>query len=183
MDSGYKFRNPEGIYFVTFAVVEWVDLFSRKYYVQIVLDSLAYCIKNKGLRLHAYCILTNHLHLIISAKTGQNLADILRDLKKFTSRQLIQAIEQNKAESRRNWMLWIFKAAARKNARNSSYQLWRQNNQPKELVTNHFMQEKLNYVHNNPVAAGYVYQPEDWCWSSARAYSGELSELPLCFIE
>lgn len=104
MDSGYKIRNQNGIYFVTFAVVEWVDVFTRKMYADMVVESLRFCQCEKGLRIHAWCIMSNHIHLIISAEEN-SLSDILRDFKKFTSRKVIKAIEENLLESRRNWML------------------------------------------------------------------------------
>ncbi len=101
--QGYKIRDESSVYFVTFAVVEWIDVFSRKMYADIVLNSLSYCCKSKGLKLFAWCIMTNHLHLIVQAENGK-LSDILRDFKKFTSKSIIKAIEDNRQESRRNWM-------------------------------------------------------------------------------
>ena len=67
-EGGYKIRNPAAIHFITFAVVEWVDIFTRKQYRDIVLESIKYCQAEKGLLLHAWCIMSNHLHLIASAK-------------------------------------------------------------------------------------------------------------------
>jgi putative transposase len=99
-DDGYKIRDQHAVHFITFAVVEWVDVFTRRTYSDIVIQSIFYCINNKGLKLHGWCIMTNHLHLIISAPNG-NLSDILRDFKKFTSKEIITAIENNKQESRR----------------------------------------------------------------------------------
>jgi len=98
--GGYKIRNPAAIHFITFAVVEWVDVFTRKDYRDIVLDSIRFCQAEKGLVLHAWCVMSNHLHLVVSAK-NENLSDILRDFKKFTSKQIIEAILNNKQESRR----------------------------------------------------------------------------------
>ena len=77
-DGGYKIRNQAAIHFITFAVVEWVDVFTRKDYRDIVLESLKHCQAEKGLLLHCWCIMSNHLHLIISAKNN-DLSDILRD--------------------------------------------------------------------------------------------------------
>ena len=85
-----------------------------------MLDSLAYCQKEKGLLIHAYCIMPSHLHLIISA-VNNNLSDIIRDFKKFTSAKILKTIEENSKESRRNWMLWIFKKAGENNERNTTY--------------------------------------------------------------
>ena len=60
-DDGYKIRDEYGVYYITFAVVEWVDVFSRKLYTDIVLDSLKFCIENKQLKLFAWCIMSNHV--------------------------------------------------------------------------------------------------------------------------
>jgi len=106
-DSGYKIRNKKEIHFVTFAVLEWVDVFTRKEYRDILIESLKFCQKEKGLLLHGWCIMSNHIHLIASAK-NENLSDLRRDFKKFTSKQIIAAIEKNMSESRREWMLKTF---------------------------------------------------------------------------
>ena len=113
--------------------------------------------------------MSNHVHLIINAADG-NLSDILRDFKKFTSKSIIAAIETSKEESRKNWMLWIFKKAGEKNSRNSSYQFWRQDNHAIQLDTVQFTLDKLNYLHSNPVKAGIVDKPEEYLLSSARDY-------------
>ena len=124
MSDGYKIRNKKEIHFVTFAVVVpiaigRVDVFTRKEYRDIV-ESLKFCQKEKGLLLHAWCIMSNHIHLIASAKNG-NLSDILRDFKKFTSKQIIVAITKNKAESSKEWVLAIFKVQAENNSHNVNY--------------------------------------------------------------
>ena len=181
--KGYKITNPEGIYFITFAVVEWVDVFTRKAYAEVVIDSLKYCQKQKGLVIYAWCLMSNHIHLICEAKEGFKLSDILRDFKKFTSSTIVKMIEENKQESRRNWMLWIFKSQGEKNSKNTNYQFWRQNNHPKELVTNKFFDEKLNYIHNNPVEGGIVDEPEHYVFSSARDYAGRKGLIEVQFIE
>jgi len=177
-DEGYKIRDEYGVYYLTFAVVEWIDVFSRKIYIDIVLDSLKFCIEKKQLKLFAWCIMTNHIHLIVQSSKG-DLSGTLRDFKKFTSSRIINAIEQNKEESRRNWMLWIFKKAGEKNSRNKDYQFWQQENHPVQLSTIPFTLEKLNYIHNNPVKAGIVEKPEDYLLSSGRDYFGMRGLLPI----
>lgn len=168
-DGGYKIRNQGAVHFVTFAVVEWIDVFTRKQYRDIVLDSIKFCQAEKGLWLHSWCIMSNHLHLIVSAKEN-NLSDVLRDFKKFTSKELIKAINDNKQESRRDWMLDIFKREGAKNSRNTEYQFWRQDNQPMELYSGAFTFQKMNYIHQNPVEAGIVERAEDYLYSSAKDY-------------
>jgi REP element-mobilizing transposase RayT len=166
---GYKIRNKSGIYFITFAVVEWIDVFTRKEYQEIIIDSLKYCQRTKGLIIYAWCLMTNHIHLIITAKNS-DLSEILRDFKKFTSVTIIKAIERNYKESRKDWMIKIFKKVETKNSKNVNFQFWRQENQPKELYSEKFTQEKLDYLHNNPVESGLVETAEDYLLSSAKNY-------------
>jgi REP element-mobilizing transposase RayT len=168
-DGGHKIRNKEDIHFVTFAVVEWVDVFTRKEYKDIVIESLKHCQKERGLQIHSWCIMSNHLHLVVSAKQGDT-SDILRDFKKFTSKEIIKAITNHAGESRREWMLEIFRREGAANSRNVIYQFWRQDNQPKELFSSEFTGQKLEYIHNNPVEAGIVEKAEDYVFSSARDY-------------
>ena len=168
-DGGYKIINNKEIHFITFAVVEWVDVFTRKQYRDIVLDSLGYCQKEKGLVIYSWCIMSNHVHLLVKAR-DENLSDVLRDFKKFTSKQIIQAIKENEKESRRDWMLKIFKEQGTINSRNKEYQFWRQDNQPKECYSPSFSVQKMDYIHQNPVGAGLVEKAEDYLYSSARNY-------------
>ena len=95
--AGYKIRNKEGTYFITFAVVEWVDVFTRKKYKDIVLESLRYCQKEKSLIVYAWCIMSNHIHFI--ASKNDDLSVILRDFKKFTSKKLLLAIITNQKKT------------------------------------------------------------------------------------
>jgi REP element-mobilizing transposase RayT len=173
MSSKYKFHNPDGIYFITFAVVRWVDVFTRDNYREIILDSLKFCQKEKGLRLHAYVIMTNHLHLIISRQGDYLLENIMRDFKKFTSSQLIKAIKENPYESRKEWMIEIFEVEGRRNPNNKFFQFWQQDNHPIELTSNKMMGQKLDYLHNNPVKQSFVNRPEGFPWSSMANYIGE----------
>ncbi len=98
--GGYKIRNKEAIHFITFAVVEWIDVFTRKVYRDLLLDSIRYCQKEKGLILHSWCIMSNHVHLVISARDN-NPSDILRDFKKYTSKKINKAIIANPRESQK----------------------------------------------------------------------------------
>ena len=167
--GGYKISNKAGIHFVTFAVVEWVDVFTNKQYRDILLESLRYCQKYKGLQIYGWCIMSNHVHLVVAA-ANNDTSEILRDFKKFTAREIIRAIRENPTESRKEWMLNIFNKMGASNSRNKQYQFWRHTNQPKELFSQKFTQQKLDYIHNNPVAAGIVESAADYLYSSARDY-------------
>ncbi|WP_258104373.1 transposase [Marinoscillum sp. MHG1-6] len=141
--SAYKFDDPDGLYFVTFTVVEWVDVFTREDYVMIILGSLRHCQKEKGLIIHAWVIMSNHLHLVISRKEGVNnsFSDIVRDFKKFTSSQILASIQSNSFESRRGWMLWLFQSAGAKNSNNKNYQFWKHDSHSELLFSNKFMDQ------------------------------------------
>jgi REP element-mobilizing transposase RayT len=179
MSRAYKMRNPDGYYFISFATVSWIDLFTRVIYKDIVLDSIRYCQKEKGLVLHAWCIMTNHVHLIVSRKGEATLSDIFRDLKKHTSKTLITAIQDNIQESRKDLILYVFKSAGEYNPNNKTYQLWQQDNRPIEIYSNEVMDQKLSYIHSNPIIAGFVDTAEHYLYSSARDYAGEKGLLEL----
>jgi REP element-mobilizing transposase RayT len=172
MSTKYKIRNQEALHFISFATVEWIDVFTRPIYKEVIVESLKYCQQSKGLILYAWCLMTNHVHLIISTNGKNKQEDILRDFKKFTAKKCLELIESNDSESRKNWMLWIFKSAGKKNSNNIKYQFWRQDNHPIELDSNKLMDQKLEYIHNNPVEEGIVDVPEEYLYSSARNYAG-----------
>ena len=182
MPTGYRIDDQKGLYFLTFQVVEWVDVFSRKLYVDIVLDSLRYCRENKGLKVWAYVIMTNHVHVIVSHPDGF-LSDTLRDLKRFTAVQILKAIEENKHESRKTWMLSQFAFAAKKHKRNSQYQFWRHDNHAIELDSHKFIMQKMVYIHENPIRAGFVEEAEHWMYSSQRNYSGLYALIEVDLME
>lgn len=160
------------MYFVTYATVGWVDVFTRNEYRNVILDSLRYCCANKGLEVYAWVIMTNHVHLIIGT-SGENMEHILGNHKSYTAGVLHTAIADNMHESRKEWMLSIFSEAGKTNSNNLNYQFWQQHNKPVELYSLPVIMQKLDYIHNNPVRAGFVEHPEDWRYSSARDYVGK----------
>jgi putative transposase len=172
MSRKYKISDQGAVYFVTFTVVNWLDVFTRREYRDIFLESLRYCQKNKGLDVFAYCMMSSHVHMIIGRQGNPNLEDIIRDIKKFTSVQIMEAILKNQQESRRELLVWLFKRAGERNKNNTNYQFWQQHNHPIELNTSQMIDERLNYIHNNPVEAGIVLSPEDYLYSSAVNYAG-----------
>ena len=152
-------------------MINWIDLFVRNEYKEVMIESWKSCQANKGLEICAWCIMPSHVHMIIGSESNP-LENIMRDMKSFTSRKLRETIEQNQQESRKEWLLWMMERAGKSNPNNDDFQLWQQHNQPIELNTNEKMRERLEYVHNNPVKAGFVGRPEDWLWSSAGDYAG-----------
>jgi REP element-mobilizing transposase RayT len=169
MSTKYTVRDQNAPHFLTLTIVGWIDIFTRKIYRDIVIESLKYCQKEKGLEIFAYVIMSNHIHLIANARVGYSLSGILRDFKKFTSKKMILSI-QEEPESRRNWMLKLFAYAGVSNSNNKNFQVWQQDNHAVELYSNRFILQKLNYIHNNPVRAAIVEDPADYLYSSARNY-------------
>lgn len=171
MSSKYKIRDQEKPYFVSFATVNWIDVFIRNEYRQVVTESIRYCQKEKGLELYAWCIMSSHVHMIIGT-IKEPMEGILRDMKSFTSRKMKEEIANHPGESRKEWLLWFFERAGKNNSNNNSWQFWQQDNQPKEIRGDVMAKQKLDYIHNNPVEAGYVAEPGHWLYSSALDYSG-----------
>lgn len=177
--QGYKIRDQNGLHFLTMTIVGWVDLFTRKECKDIIIESFKYCQKNKGLELFAYVIMSSHVHIIARAnEESAGLSAIIRDMKKHTSKELIKWIKESKIESRSEWLKVLFGYHGRNNSNNKNFQLWIQNNQPKEIRHPNFMNQKLNYIHNNPIKAGIVNRMEDYRYSSAGNYMG-LDNLPI----
>ena len=182
--NGHKITNQNHVHFITPTIVGWIDVFTRKVYKDIIIDSLKFCIKNKGLSVHAYVIMSNHLHLVVSAKEGFQLSNILRDFKRHTSKAIITEILTNSNESRQEWMLKLFKYFAKYNKNNTTHQLWKRDNHPAELPYNNWIKQKIDYIHINPVRAGIVETPEDYVYSSAKNYIRlEVGLLPLEMLE
>lgn len=173
MSRNYKFHNLEGLYFVSFAVVEWLDVFTRNEYKDILVDSLSFCQQEKGMEIIAWCIMTNHVHLVFRSVKGEKPQLILGDFKRFTSKKLVKSIKENPRESRKEFLLEQFKKAAQKASNVTNYQFWRHDNKPIELWSTKVINEKVNYIHQNPVEAGLVYKAEDYVYSSALDYAGE----------
>ena len=169
MSSKYKSGENEVPHFVTFTIVGWIDVFTRALYKDILVNSLTFCIKNKGLELHAWVIMTNHVHLIISTKQN-SISDFVRDIKKYTSKMTIETIQKNNRESRKEWMLSMFDYAGKINNNNVNFQLWKQYYHPIELNTPRRLEIALNYLHNNPVKAGLVWEPWHYKYSSGIDY-------------
>ena len=182
MGRKYAIRDNQQLHFVTFTVVHWIDIFIREEYRRIIYDSIKYCQANKGLEVYGYCIMTSHIHMILGTETGM-LTDIIRDFKSFTSRHIRKEIESSLVESRRDWILQLLYQAGSRNERNNDFQFWQQHNHPIELNTNDILQQRLDYIHNNPVTQGLVEKEEEWLHSSAGDYHGiRKGEIELIFV-
>ncbi len=181
MSRKYKFRDQSLPYFVTFATVNWVDVFSRACYCELLIRDLKYAQIRKGLLIHCWCIMPSHIHMIIGTEK-EPMQNILRDFKSHSSRSIRQAIKSEARESRKEWMLNLFESAGISNGNNKDWQFWQQQNHPLAVDTDKKLFNFVNYIHFNPIKAGYVDAPEHWIWSSAKDYAGTRGLLDIDFI-
>lgn len=167
-------------YFVTITVSDWIPLFLSAGYCDILIDSLAHCRRLKGLRIHGYVIMPNHLHLIVSTESTHSLPDILRDFKRFTSRRITRTLEREGAQKRRRLLGY----AATSGKGNTSYKVWQDGYHPIAIYTPGAFRQKLQYIHDNPVRKGLIRSAEQWRYSSAGDYlTGVPGELEIDVIE
>jgi REP element-mobilizing transposase RayT len=174
MRSRYRILEPHAPHFITSTVVEWLPVFTSAACCDILVRSFEHCRAHKALRIHAWVILDNHFHAIVA---GPELADTLRDLKRFTARVLL---DQLRAE-RRDWLLnqlAHFRAAHRKGA--TEHQVWQEGVHPQAILNDAMMLQKLEYLHNNPVKRGMVASPEHWRYSSAHEWLPGASAVMKC---
>lgn len=122
-------------------------------------NSIRFCPENQGLMVHAWVLITNHLHMICSCKPGYNIALELRNMKSFTAMKLIDAIIKNLKESRQENMLDIFEMKGKKCSSNFRFKFWEQENHAILLDSVLVFYQRLNYLHWNPVTAGFVTEP------------------------
>jgi len=157
---------PNELYFVTLTIVDWIDLFTRRTHFDFIIDNLEYCRQNKNLEIFDYVIMTNHIHMICRGK-DKPLSDILRDFKSFTSKKIVKQIIDNPKESRRKWIVNLFRESGRKNVLNKHFQVWKNFNYPTLLSSQFLINQKRNYIYKNPVKAGFVAFPENYLYCSA----------------
>ena len=163
MRSRYKILNNEGLFFITSTTVEWIPVFTSEKYFQILTESITFCQKNKGLKVMVYVILDNHFHVICK---DDKLTDTMRSLKGFTANRIIEQLEADN----KTWLLNQLSFYKKKHKTESTYQVWQESFHPKEILTDDILEQKINYIHFNPVKRGLVTEPEHWKYSSAGYY-------------
>jgi putative transposase len=161
----YSINELADLYFCTDTIMGWQNVFGSTESFEIIINSWKYCRTEKGLRVHGFVIMPNHVHSILSAAT-HNLSDIIRDFKRFTPSKLSEYLEGTGNQRQLNY----FSSSARTAAKGNLFKIWQSGSHPEAITTKGFFFQKLNYIHNNPVRKGYVDFPEHWRYSSARNY-------------
>ena len=175
--KGYFISDANAVYFLTMTVVEWLEVFIRPQLAEILLDNLRFCIAHKQLQVHAWCLMPNHLHLLCTQPAGK-LSDVLRDFKSFTAKRIYQSLSTGQIpESRKQLLLNRLQFAGTPHGQ--GFKLWQEGNHPMVCYSRCFLEQKLHYIHDNPVKAGFVREPEHYRYSSAYDYMGGQGLLPL----
>jgi putative transposase len=176
----YRFHADGSLFYVTFTIVDWLPVFIAEPAFRIVVDSLNYCHRHKGLRTNAYVIMPTHLHGIFFHESWQAkaLENVLTDFRKFTGRQLADFCQLHLPSSFHD----VLKERA---GDDRERRFWQPTRHPVQIETEAFWQAKLDYLHANPCRKGLVTQPEHWRFSSARSWlRGDQtgSEVELCDV-
>jgi REP element-mobilizing transposase RayT len=171
----YLFKDGISTYFCTFTVVDWLPLFIKPKFTRITIESLVFCVENKGLKVHGYVIMPNHMHAILSDETSDNqrLHKTITEFRSFSGHELAGLIDNTCPTSWSN----ILRAAA---ITDRDRRVWQSGWHAEAVVNQKFFEQKLSYMHNNPVRAGFVNLPEHWTHSSARLWLfGEKGQVPI----
>ena len=168
----YKIYDDGYPHFVTCTVVDWLPVFTRRAATKVILDSLSFLQSKKDTTLFAYVILENHLHLIAA---GDDLSKHVGEFKSYTARQLIDLLRATNAQS----LLRQFASSKLKHKTDRKFQFWQEGSHPKQITSDEMMEQKIEYIHYNPVKRGYVDEPTHWRYSSARNYAGLPGLIPV----
>ena len=162
----YKIYETESPYFITSTINSWLPVFTRQATADIILDSWRHLQKERDLRLFAYVILENHLHMIVSAP---ELSGVMQSFKSWTAREIIRLLNVQGGRT----LLRQLKATKLNHKTQSEHQVWQEGGKPKQIQNDEMMWQKIEYIHNNPLDRGFVDDPVHWRWSSARNYAGQ----------
>jgi REP element-mobilizing transposase RayT len=164
MRSRFKITPDSHTYFITTSTRLWIPILFNETIFDIILASLKYCQANKGLRVHGYVIMINHLHAIIGHNDYDQIPNIMRDFKRHTSTEIKNYLSSLGDFSQ---LFWIKRFHDRERGDN---RIWQEGYHPVAIKSGGFFKQKLDYIHFNPVKKGFVTQPEHWKYSSARNY-------------
>lgn len=170
--SRYKFHESHFPYFITSTIVEGYSLFADPNIADILLQSLRFLQEERGVILFAYVIMHNHLHIIAEHEN-------LQSMKSFTARKIIDYLkESNKTRTLKK--LQIYKQSFHKD---SDFQVWQEGLHPKQIHNCEIMYQKIDYIHQNPVKAGFVEASLYWRYSSALNYEGKKGLIPVSVFD
>jgi putative transposase len=160
-----RIHAEAAVYYLTYSIVEWLPVFVSQSSCQIVTDSLAFCHREKDLRINAYVIMPTHLHLIVfdADLDSERLMRSLADFRKYTGRQLSDYCIQHGPK--------CFGDTLRDQATaDRERRFWQPSRHSEAIQEERFWQQKLDYLHDNPYRKGLVRSANHWRFSSAAWY-------------
>ncbi len=154
--------------FFTATCLNWNNLLQRKEHKDIIMDSLNYLVQEEQVKVYAFVIMHNHIHIIWKHLRNETKDKIQHKFLKFTAQQLKRILKLNyPIELEKYWV----------NLKDREYQFWQRNSLSVELGYEDIFKQKLDYIHANPVKAEYSDLPEEYYYSSAKFYETNLDEF------
>lgn len=172
--SRYKIYEEWYPYFMTSSVIDWMPVIERPEVARIILNGLKFLQKERDVTIYAYVIMKDHIHFIAS---GENLSEKVRLFKSYSAREIIDYLK----ETAKHDLLQSFVVKDSISNR-SEYQFWQNGFHPKQIIGDKMMLQKIEYIHKNPVTAGYVDEKLQWRYSSIYNYIDQEAPLEItCF--
>ncbi|MFA5454244.1 MAG: transposase [Sulfurimonas sp.] len=171
--SRYKIYEPTHPHFVTCTILHWIPIFTRVETTSIIFESLKHLQQADSLKLYAYVILENHLHLVVSS---DDIGKSMRKFKAHTAKEILKLLQEKDVKTILEQLAFYKKA----HKKETTYQLWQEGIQPKLIQDDKMMIERINYIHQNPVKRGYIDEAKFWRYSSARDYEGVEGLINVC---
>ncbi|MCG2613059.1 transposase [Terrimonas sp. NA20] len=165
--------GKQASHFLTLNTVDCVDIFIRPVYKQVIVHTLNHFIDSKGLVVFSWCLMTNHLHLLVQPQDGYSIEEIEQEYKAFTTQKILAAME-TEPETRKDWMLKRFEGYVNDPGKIRQYNIW-QNRSSRSIIEMDKpagLVEYYEYIHENPVRERFVDHAPDFPYSSARDYAG-----------
>ena len=160
--------------FFTATILEWKHLLKEDKYKDLLLQSLNFLVKEKRVVVNSFVLMSNHIHLIWQIMPGNTPEKVQLSFMKFTAQQIKFDLMNNNPT-----LLQEFKVGAKDRA----YQFWERNSLSIELHADKVFNQKLEYIHWNPVKAGLCQYPEDYHYSSARFHLTRVDDFDMLHIE
>lgn len=158
MNQSYPEYWPQ---YFTATIYEWKHVLAHDECKDIVIDSLRFLVTSKWIVLNAFVIMSNHIHLIWQPMFGFSPSNIQSSFMKYTAQQLKRLLEKRNSKLLSSLLV---------NKEDRKYQVWKRRPLSVELSTPAVFDQKLNYIHYNPVKAGLCFNPEGYYYSSAAFY-------------
>ena len=162
------------VQFFTAVCHDWQKLLSEDACKQIVIEALKFRTLRGEVKVGAYVIMPNHIHVIWRVQNGHKRENLQRDFLKFIAKKII---ESNKVKGSE-----VALASLHVGLKDRKFQVWKRNSMTVDLISQKFLKQKLEYIHSNPCQPHWslVDHPVEYRFSSAKFY--EMGEDEFGFL-